>query len=334
MQYMSYLDNAATTRPKFRRSYYYCWLNSNMPYAITEQKHLDMARDIIKNCLHVKSGKVLFFRCATEAIEWLCNRIGEVYCSKKEHDSVYKHMIPNSNVWAEQFVNQMTGETIKYFPLHLHNNDIIISDFTATIGHVEIPSNIEELFDAVWFSGHKFHTEKGIGAMWISDRLATILSASEDPHNQYGLVHGTVDVEGACMIADAMREACKNIETKEMQWHMLSDIILKDLKEAGIECNYVADDKLRTHAINALYLKNINADALAVWLHTHSVYVGVGHSACADNNDYRVLNYYGLSDDEASSVIRVSFDEDTTIHDIKELTEYIIEFNKMFKEEE
>lgn len=329
---MIYLDNAATTKPLFRRTYYSSWLNSNASYAVTEKNKLDEARETIKECLHVKGGKVLFFRCATEAIDWLCNRIGGVYCSKREHDSVYKHMIPNSNVWAEQFVNQMTGETIKYFPLHLHNNDIIISDFTAAIGHVEIPNNIEELFDAVWFSGHKFHTEKGIGAMWINDMLATILGASEDPHNQYGFIHGTVDVEGACMIADAMHEACENIETKEMVWSMFSNIILKDLRGAGIECNYVADDRLRTHAINALYLKNINADALATWLHTHGVYVGVGHSACADNNDYRVLNYYGLSDKEAASVIRVSFYKDTTIHDIKTLTEYIIDFYKEFIE--
>lgn len=37
---MIYLDNAATTRPLFRRSYYTSWLNSNASYAVTEKINL------------------------------------------------------------------------------------------------------------------------------------------------------------------------------------------------------------------------------------------------------------------------------------------------------
>ena len=90
---MIFLDNCSTTEAKFFRSDYKdFWMNSNTPYTkAKEQLKLEEAREKIKSCLNVKGGYVLFFRCATEAIEWLANKFctDEVWCSPYEHDSVY-----------------------------------------------------------------------------------------------------------------------------------------------------------------------------------------------------------------------------------------------------
>ena len=58
---MIFLDAASTTEPLFFRSdYKQYWFNSNMPYAYTEKRKLQEARDRIKKCLGVKDGLILF----------------------------------------------------------------------------------------------------------------------------------------------------------------------------------------------------------------------------------------------------------------------------------
>lgn len=339
---MIFLDSASTTKPYyFSCDYSKAWLNSNMDYAEYENDILEKAKNRIKDCLNVTTGKILFFRCATEAAEWLMNKMNEhccciTQCSEYEHDSVYyvcSRGEYNVDAVSHQYVNQLTGEIFPFTEELTDEHCFNFSDLTAAIGHVEIPVNMEKVCDAVWFSGHKFHCEKGIGAMWISDRLAGYLGASDNPKNQYDLVHGTLNVAGCCALADAMKEACCNIETKMEDWAMLAGIITRDLHNAGIECSYVADDRLRTNAINALRINGVDADALQLYLATtKKIYVGKGSSACADSKDYRVLNAYGLSNAEASEVIRISFDEYTTIKEVKALVEAIIDFYKNYVE--
>ena len=60
------------------------------------------------------------------------------------------------------------------------------------------------------------------------------------------------------------------------------------------------------------------------------MYISIGGSACAEKHDYRVLNAYGLSNDEASEVIRVSFGEDSSVEDVETLVDGIKEFKEKF----
>lgn len=340
---MIYLDNAATTHPEFFRADYekeVNFFNSNMNYATVAQTNLLQAESMIKKCLNVSddNGCILWFRCATDAFEWLVRKTKlKFYCHKYEHDSVYDLCTPISNdldinknicPLSVQYVNQMTGviNDLNRF----QNWRFLFSDFTATVGHTAIPSNLEMLCDAVWFSGHKFHTEKGMGALWISNKLFKTLNGVDNIKNQYGLIHGTVDVAGAMMLANAMQDAVTNLFINTELWGILSDILVHDLRANNIDCHYIADNYNRTNAINALYLDGISSDALQIYLATQDIYVGVGHSACADNADYRVLEAYGLTPDAASHVIRISFNKENTIHEIKALVAKIIEFKNLF----
>lgn len=338
---MVYLDNAATTKPKFFKSdYSYLWFNSNASYSFFENDSLDNAEDKIKKCLGVNSGKLLFFRCATEAINWLAsklypNTISGLSC---EHESVAKilghqAMADNGvNFITHQYVNQITGTIfpIKWIRKDFHESKFFLSDFTAAIGHVEIPDSIDSFCDAVWFSGHKFHAEKGIGCMWISDRLFEFLKGEKGRKNQYGLIHGTLDIPAVCSLADAFSHANMNILQKEEQWEVLSNIIIRDLNNNNIPCEYVADKTKRTHAINALKFFNIYGEALVNYLAEQDIYIGLGNSACSSNKDYSVLNFFDETE-KLDNVVRISFDEDTTIHDVKQFISGVVSFNEMFK---
>lgn len=345
---MVYLDNASTTFPKFFAKDYLVLGNPNSSHGlgIEANKALDEARERIKRSLGVKSGKVLFCRCATEAVEWLVERFGAyssfktVLCSKYEHDSVFDvsryHYTDNFDWIVEkdlvfhQYVNQLTGtvHNIETIGRRIQSTGAFFgSDFTAAIGHAPIPKNLDTFCDDIWFSGHKFGCEQGIGAIWLSDRLFKYLGGEKDSRNNYGLLHGTPNVSGAIAMSYAMEHA---VSLAIGNYDFFADELFCLLRKNKIDFKVVDSDKPKSYAINAITLHGINADALSTFLSSKGIYIGVGNSACADNEDYRVLEAFGLSKQEASETVRISFCEDTSLEDIDAFIKGVKEFKEMF----
>lgn len=340
-----YLDWASTAPVRYFAKDYYIPGNPNSSHAMGLQANqaLNEARQRIMNCLGVKSGKVLFCRCASEAVEWLCRRFrdGYIYVYPLEHDSTYNLGKPVQgifpgyyNLYLHQYVNQLTGTVFDIESIGRQVKSVggyFGSDFTAAIGHYPLPENLDSFCDALWFSGHKFGAEPSIGAIWLSDRLFKYLGGDEDSRNEYGLLHGTPNVSAAVAMGYAMERAIDGLEDgNDEHWRSLLGYLEIKLLGNRIDCNIVAKDQPKTYAINALYLPNINADALTQYLSSKSIYISPGHSACADNDDYRVLEAFGLTKQEASQTVRVSFGEATTEEDIDALVQGIVEFKNLF----
>lgn len=348
-----YLDHAASAPVKFFAKDYYIPGNPNSQHSAGLQANqaLNEARQRIMDCLGVRSGKVLFCRCATEAVEWLCRQFIEYdgysqsYCSIYEHDSVlgnvgdcvtYPRTYDCDEIYLHQYVNQLTGTV---FPIESIGKQVqstgtfFGSDFTAAIGHYPLPDNLESFCDVVWFSGHKFGCEPGIGAIWLSDRLLEYLGGEEDSRNNYGLLHGTPNVSAAVAMSYAMEHAIDGLENgNDEHWRSLLGYLEIKLLGNRIECDVIAKDKPKTYAINALYLPGFNADALTNFLSSHSVYISPGHSACSSNaaDATRVLKAFGLTKEQVSQTVRISFSEDTSMEDVDALVNGIVEFKNLF----
>lgn len=348
---MVYADYAATyPYVKYPSSAYGTFFNPNANYACKEKRLLFEAENRVKKAIGAKGGKVIFGGTSSQLIENLMNRAkrNTVICSNYEHNSFYRYAydsVKNVNELSEnianmpetygkmivmwQGVNNLTGEI---FPVEeigklCHEYDAFyICDMTAMIGHVPIPANIDQWCDCVVWSGHKLGTELGIGAMWISDRLDEWLNGFK--------LHGTPNLAGALAMTQAVEDACdkENLIKQEHEWFDLRLYLEQLFFEQDIEFEYASElivPKL-TNAIHAIRLPGFNADALQQYLASKQIYVSIGGSACTEKHDYRVLNAYGLSNDEASEVIRVSFGEDSGIEDVGALVENICEFKKIY----
>lgn len=363
---MVYLDAASTTKPCFfAKDYAQYWANPNSNHALGLQANqaLNEARQRIMDCLGVKSGKVLFCRCATEAIEWLTQSLVKKYekeqrlsnspryhipCSKYEHDSVFdccgdifsttnrlKDWMMPKEIYLHQHTNHITGTIfdIESIGKQVQSTGAFFgSDITASLGHYPLPDNIDTFCDALWFSGRKIHCET-MGAIWISDRLFKYLGGSEDSRNEFGLLRGTTNVPGAIALSYAMEHAIDGLEDgNDEHWRSLLGYLEIKLLGNRIDCNIIAKDQPKTHAINALYLPGFNADALTNFLSSHGVYISPGHSACSSNaaDATRVLEAFGLTKEQASQTVRVSFGESTSQEDIDALVKGIVEFKNLF----
>lgn len=359
---MVYLDYAATCPavkyPQLLYTKLYCdtagrecFLNSNANYAYKEKRLLSEAENRVKKAIGAKGGKVVFGGTSSQLIENLFTHIYDetneylTICSVYEHDSVWrfadqwgnidslKHAIQTYHgdkqlIVCLMGVNNLTGEI---FPLTeigklCHQHDAFyICDMTAMVGKAPIPANIDQWCDCAVWSGHKLGTELGIGAMWISDRLDKWLNGFK--------LHGTPNLAGALALTQAVEDACdsKTIERNNFHWMKLANKFGGLLNKNNIQHTFVplVLDNYTT-AINAIRLPGFNADALQQYFTSKQIYISIGGSACAEKYDYRVLNAYGLSNDEASEVIRVSFGEDSSVEDVEALVEGIKEFRDTY----
>ena len=355
---MIYLDYAATNPfTKYPCSQYGQFLNPNANYAYKEQKLLDDCANRVKAAIGAKSGKVIFGGTSSQLVENLMNRAkrNTVICSKYEHDSFLRYNydsvgkieeIPNAianmpesygkmlMMW--QGVNNITGEI---FPVEqigtiCHGfNSFYICDMTAMIGKAPIPANIDQWCDCAVWSGHKLGTEGGIGAMWLSDKFNEWLGDFK--------LHGTPNLAGAMGVADATEDACKKVEEHEARAYELYRYMLDKFTDNGIHGaavnNVLKPDKSNSNepahsafAINAIMFDDINADSLQQYLASKQIYIGIGGSACSSLHDFRVLNACGLTNDEASRVVRVSFGDETTERDIDAFVNAVVEYKEKF----
>lgn len=340
---MVFLDYASTCPiVKFSSQQYdgfHC--NPNASYAYGERKVLMDCEERIKAAIGVKSGHVLYFRCATEAIDLLLHETDNWNDtwghSPYEHDACLfgVRRLPDKlmglDFYIHQWVNHITGEIfdIKTIRSQLPETCKLIVDATAGFGKAKLPSGLDDIADALFMSGHKIGCPE-LSFMWLSDNLCKWLGAAKDIRNQWGLHHGSLSVASVLALTDAVEWACENGD--RVDGHSVGLYVQMNnlLDKARIEHHDVIERQAYTTSINAIRLNGINADALQQFLASHGVYVGVGGSACSAAHDYRVLRAYGLTDGEASEVIRVSFGEETTARDIEALVEGIKEYRRQF----
>lgn len=342
---MIYLDYAATNPfTKYPCSKYGSFLNPNANYAYKEQKLLDDCANRVKAAIGAKSGKVVFGGTSSQLIENLFTHIYEetnkylTICSVYEHDSVWrfanqwgnidslKHVIQTYHgdkqlIVCLMGINNITGEIMPVEEVgelcHKHGA-CFICDMTAMIGKAPIPANIDQWCDCAVWSGHKLGTDGGIGAIWLSDKFNEWLGDFK--------LHGTPNLAGAMAITDATEDACKSLMKHYTALYMY---LYNKLVNANIQFQ-VINGSVKTCAINAIMFDDINADSLQQYLASKQIYIGIGGSACSSLHDFRVLNAYGLTNDEASHVARISFGSETTEHDIDEFVNGVIEYKEKF----
>ena len=342
---MIYLDNAATTVCKFPASVYDdVWGNANTPYkfGLNAKQAADECREKVKECLGAKGGKVIFCSNASEAAKILCDRL-QAYgiataCVPYEHDSVYDLVdmdgyqfvhYGDGTAFFQQWVNPVTGIVFDIPSIRkaLGNDCFLCMDATAGIGKRFLTQSIVSSVDAIWFSGHKFHGPKTGGILWVSDRLSKALYLSEDSRNEYGLKHGTLDVPSFIATTYALEYTFNN--SIENIWHYVE---LNDYLSNRAGNRVVSFKQYANYQLDATVLidTGCNADALVQYLSSKGIYVGLAHSACSADADYRVTQAFGISKETAERCIRVSFSEDNTFEDIDALVDGIKEFKEKF----
>lgn len=173
--------------------------------------------------------------------------------------------------------------------------------------------------DMLSVSGHKIHGPKGVGILYISDKVK-IRPVIFGGGQQKGLRSGTENVPGIAGIAKATQLIYKDHETKtETLYELKERFIEKIIEIEGVTVNGIPSEGVRKsapHIISASF-DGVRAEVLLHALEDKGIFVSAG-SACASNKPAisATLKAIGLKKELLDSTVRFSMSVETTEEDI------------------
>ena len=331
-------DKAASTplHPAAKRAFLQaCQGNPASAHALGREAkaELEQARQTIASCINCEPGEVYFTSGATESCNWMMHCLSlhgrKVYPFSGVHRAVSEYPIPVASIAdigsvsnvALTLVNNETGKINDISAFRSPCGCLLALDATAAVGH--IPVDFKALgADYMAFGGHKFGAPKGIGAL-IVRQGCPITPLLHGGAQERGMRGGTVSVPLACAMAAALEWHTAHMEENITHLIDLRDRLLHWLTESGVAYRVNGGKNVAAHILS-LTFPGVYGASLAAALSDHGVMVSTG-SACSsgENRASENLIASGLTEEEALSTVRFSFDWQNTPSEADEAAEII-----------
>ncbi|MCI5840172.1 MAG: cysteine desulfurase family protein [Peptoniphilaceae bacterium] len=333
-------------------------------FAMKAEDLVEETRKIVSNYMGVNKREIYFTKGATEsnniAIKSFDNSKTIALISKIEHASVDNTFRTSNNFKKKYYVKNdkygfidledlksLMREKVNFVSImHVNNefgtiqniNEIgkIIKNINPNcIFHVDgtqafakIPLNIDDTIDMYSFSGHKIHGPKGIGGIYISDRVKKFIKPILDGGYQEKISSGTTNVSGIYSMGVALKKLLELNPYKNVD--KVRNYLLNKLK--NIEDIYViSPNKNYSPYILEVAFANIKSEVLLHFLESEEIYVSSG-SACSLGNNSRVLSSIYVPEKYIDGSIRFSFSYENTIEEMDKTFEVLNNGVNMIRE--
>lgn len=241
--------------------------------------------------------------------------------------SVAEAVRENTKIVSVMAVNNETGainpiaDIVK--KVKAKSADIIVhSDCVQAMGNIKI--SIDKWgVDAVSLSAHKICGPKGVGALYIRDKVR-VLPLILGGHQQKNLRSGTENVPGIVGFAKAAEIMEKTFSEKMMNLYAIKEELIQKLSAAsGIEINNKGE-KYSSH-IASIRVKNVRSEVLLHALEAYGICISAG-SACSTNKPApsHVLLAQGYDRKHIEETIRVSFGAHTDIDEVSAFCDILV----------
>lgn len=316
---------------------------------------LQEARAKIAAVLGCKPSEIFFTSCGSESDNWAIKGAAHSYESKGKHlittkiehhavlhtmeslekegfevsylgvdrdgiislDELEKTIRPDTTVVEIMFANNEIGsiQPIREAAEIAHRHGcIFITDAVQAVGNLKI--DVSELgVDMLALSGHKIHTPKGIGALYIKTgvKCKTLIEGGGQERGRRG---GTENVAYAVALAKALELAdarLPQIDRVRAMRDRLIDGILKSIPYTHLNGSR---EKRLPGNVNISFAF-IEGEGLILWLDHYGICCSTG-SACSSKSlePSHVLLAIGLPHEEAHGSLRLSITHETTDEDI------------------
>jgi cysteine desulfurase len=261
-------------------------------------------------------------------------------CGKLIKEKLYELIKENTLMVSIMYVNNEIGSVQDVAELAMElksrKKDLIFHvDAVQAFGKYRIYPKREGI-DLLSFSGHKIHGPKGIGALYVSDKVKINPTMFGGGH-QRGLRSGTENVPAIAGLGQAVAELYTDFEGKISKLYQLKQRFLQEVSTLenvtinGMPLGCANDFEMEQlketapHIMNVSFL-GIRSEVLLHALEEKGIYVSSG-SACSSHHPTPsvTLTAIGLPKDSMDSTIRFSMSELTTEEDIEYTLEQIKE---------
>ena len=169
--------------------------------------------------------------------------------------------------------------------------------------------------DLLSVSGHKIHGPKGIGFLYINEKVK-IIPQILGGGQQSGMRSGTDNVPGIAGLGVAAGQIYKNLDENVEHMYQLKEHIAEGLSQ--IEDIRINGMPLREGApqILSISVMGVRSEVLLHSLEDKGIYISAG-SACSSHKrkPSATLSAMGMSKDQIESTVRLSFCEENTIEE-------------------
>lgn len=358
---MIYLDNAATTKPRFevveaftKAAMVYGNPNSQHLLAAEAYEYIELARKQVAKLINAEPEQIIFTSSGSEANNLAIkgflenNPDAKVVCNSAEHASMIESCLHSRNlktvnpflnltqkdiadadIVSVMHTNNETGRKYdieKIGKLCHENNTVFVTDAVQALGHCNI--DVKKIgCDMMSMSSHKLHGIKGTGALYVKDKALIRPLINGGGTQEYGLRGGTQNVPGIV----AFGKACELCNPEE------SNNYIKRLREEFLRSFSAPDVRILTIGgdprIIPLTIKDVDAETLVFRLAVKEICVSAGAACKSGSSLPRIaLIGQGYTAEEARCTIRISFSEDNLLTEVKkaarEISKTIIELRE------
>lgn len=218
-------------------------------------------------------------------------------------------MLVNNEVGAVMPVEEIAGLVHEKSPKALFHVDAI-----QGFGKYHIyPKKMG--IDLLSVSGHKIHGPKGVGFLYINEKVK-IIPQILGGGQQSGMRSGTDNVPGIAGLGVAAKEIYRNLDENVEHMYQLKEYIAEGLAQMeDIRINGMA---LREGApqILSISVMGVRSEVLLHALEDRGIYISAG-SACSSHKrkPSSTLTAMGLPKEQIECTVRLSFSEENTIQE-------------------
>lgn len=262
------------------------------------------------------------------------------FLKEQGFEITYVPVQENGVVNPEDLMKAVTDETILVSVMYV-NNEVGAVMPISEIGAAIKQKNPDTLFhvdaiqaygkydiypkrchiDLLSVSGHKIHAPKGIGFLYIRDKVK-IKPVLYGGGQQKGMRSGTENVPGIAGIGVAAQKIYENGSAHMDRLYALKDYMIDRLSLLeNVRINSNKGRESAPHIVNASFL-GVRSEVLLHALEERNIYISSG-SACSSHKRAvsATLKGMGLNSEEMESAVRFSFSIFTT----KEEIDYAVE---------
>lgn len=317
---------------------------------------INIARGNVAKAINAKPNEIYFTSCGSESDNLALKGVARAHrqngnhiiTSKIEHPAVlnacrqlekegfrvtYLNVDKNGFIDLEELKNSInsktilvsimfannevgTIESIKEISRIVHSNNAIFhTDAVQAVGNIKI--DVKEMgIDLLSMSAHKFYGPKGVGALYVRDGI-DFIQLQNGGHQENDKRAGTENVAGIVGLGKAIEIANDNVMHNNGKLLNLRNYCIEQIKNRipYIRINGDLNSRLPGN-INISFLY-VNGKDLVKLLAKKGICTSSG-SACSSGlpQPSHVLLAMGLSEDIASSALRITLGKENTKEDI------------------
>ena len=241
-------------------------------------------------------------------------RLEDLEAAIREDTCLVSVMFANNEIGTVQPIKEIGALCrSKGIPFHC--------DAVQAVGHM--PINVEEMnIDMLSLSGHKFHSPKGVGALYVR-RNIPLFNLIEGGSQERGKRGGTENVAGIIGMAAALKESCDNMEANSAKICAMRDKLFAEL---GKIPHSKINGSLEHHVPGTVNMcfEGIEGESLLLMLDANGICASSG-SACTSGSldPSHVLLSLGIPHEVAHGSLRLSIGEYNTMEEIDHIIEVV-----------